>query len=135
MAVPLLLILSAVGTAATIASQKKAAQIQEAEIIRQAEQEKISAEGRELARRQKLNKILSANIVGQSMSGMTGEGTPESIALSNAKQVSLSEGLEGLSERLKQAQMKRQAANVRSMGNIQAASTLLKGASKIEELS
>lgn len=135
MAVPLLLILSAVGTAATIASQKKAAQIQEAEIIRQAEQEKVSAEGRELARRQKLNKILSANIVGQSMSGMTGEGTPESIALSNAKQVSLSEGLEGLSERLKQAQMKRQAANVRSMGNTQATSTLLKGASKMEQLS
>lgn len=110
------------------------AKAQEIDFEQQAEQEKISAEGRELQRRQQLNKVLSANIVGVSTSGISGEGTPASIALESAKQASISEGIEGLSSRLKRAQLKRQGKNVRAAGNIQAASTLLKSGIQAESL-
>ncbi len=115
--------------------QKNAAEADKIEFERAAEIEKISAEGRELARRQQLNKALAANIVGVSTSGTSGEGTPQSIALANAKTASISEGLEGLSSRLKQSQLKRQASNIGSAGNTQAASTLLNTAIKTQQLS
>ena len=117
-----------IGTAIGVKSQLDAAKAQEYQLEAQAEQERVSAESRELQRRQQLNKALAANVVGQSMSGIAGEGTPQSIALESAKQVSISEGVESLSDRLRQAQLKRQASNVRGAGKLAAASTLLKGA-------
>ena len=117
----------AVSTAASAYGQIQAGKIQQSEFERQAEEEKIAAEGRELQRKQELNKVLAANAVSASMSGMTGEGTPASIALESAKQIGTSEGMFNLSEKLKQAQLRRQGANARAMGNIQATSTLLKG--------
>ena len=104
---------------------------QQEALERQAEEEKIAAEGRELQRKQQLNKVLAANAVSASMSGMTGEGTPASIALESAKQIGSSEGMINLSEKLKQAQLRRQGAMARGTANIGAASTLLSGASTI----
>ena len=118
----------AVSTAVTAYGQVQGAKIQQSEFERQAEEEKIAAEGRELQRKQELNKVLAANAVSASMSGMTGEGTPASIALESAKQIGASEGMINLSDKLKRAQLRRQGANARAMGNIQATSTLLKGA-------
>ena len=117
----------AVSTAVTAYGQVQGAKIQQSEFERQAEEEKIAAEGRELQRKQELNKVLAANAVSASMSGMTGEGTPASIALESAKQIGASEGMINLSDKLKRAQLRRQGANARAMGNIQATSTLLKG--------
>ena len=117
----------AVSTAVSAYGQAQGGKIQQQEFERQAEEEKIAAEGRELERKQELNKVLAANAVSASMSGMTGEGTPASIALESAKQIGTSEGMLNLSEKLKQAQLRRQGANARAMGNIQATSTLLKG--------
>ena len=108
-------------------------QIGQRQCKRQAEQEKIAAEGRELQRRQELNKVLASNVVGASMSGMTGEGTPASIALESAKQVGTSEGMIGLSERLQRAQLRRQGAMARGTAGIQAASTLLSGAGTVSQ--
>ena len=105
--------------------QRRAGKAQQYELERQAEEEKVAAEGRELQRRQQLNKVLSQSIVGQSMSGIAGEGTPESIALESAKNVSVSEGMESLSDRLRQAQLKRQAKQAKAQGRLAAASTLL----------
>ena len=104
---------------------------QQEALERQAEEEKIAAEGRELQRKQELNKVLAANAVSQSMSGITGEGTPASIALESAKQIGSSEGMINLSEKLKRAQLRRQGQMARSTANIQATSTLLSGASKV----
>tara|TARA_B110000858_G_scaffold162414_1_gene187455 strand:+ start:37 stop:447 length:411 start_codon:yes stop_codon:yes gene_type:complete len=117
----------AVSTAATAYGQVQAGKIQQNEFERQAEEEKIAAEGRELQRKQELNKVLAANAVSASMSGQTGEGTPASIALESSKQIGTSEGMINLSDKLKRAQLRRQGANARAMGNIQATSTLLKG--------
>ena len=111
--------------AVTATAQIRAGQAQEIELEKAAEEEKITAESRELARRQQLNKILASNVVGQAVSGIAGEGTPESLALASARQASISEGLEGLSSRLKQAQLRRRAATARTTGRLQAASTLL----------
>ena len=118
----------AVSTAASAYGQVQAGKIQQREFERQAEEEKIAAESRELQRKQELNKVLAANAVSASMSGVTGEGTPASIALESAKQIGTSEGMINLSDKLKRAQLRRQGANARAMGNIQATSTLLKGA-------
>lgn len=122
----------AAGTSARL--QQNAAEAQSNELERQADQEKIAAEGRELQRRQRLNKILSANIVSLSGSGISGEGSPQSISLESAKQASVSEGLTSLSDKLKQAQLRRQAKNVRSLGGIQAASTLLTGVASASQI-
>ena len=118
----------AASTAVSVYGQVQGGKAQQSEFERQAEDEKIAAEGRELQRKQELNKVLAANAVSASMSGQTGEGTPASIALESAKQIGTSESMINLTEKLKRAQLRRQGANARAMGNIQATSTLLKGA-------
>jgi hypothetical protein len=113
------------GTATNVYGTVQAGKAQQDAFREQAEQEKIAAEGRELQRKQELNKVLAANAVSASMSGVTGEGTPASIALSSAKQIGTSEGMIGLSEKLKRAQLRRQGDNARATANINATSTLL----------
>ena len=113
------------GTATSVYGTVQAGKAQQDAFREQAEQEKIAAEGRELQRKQELNKVLAANAVSASMSGVTGEGTPASIALSSAKQIGTSEGMIGLSEKLKRAQLRRQGDNARATANINATSTLL----------
>lgn len=107
------------------AATRSAGKAQEDELQRQAEQERIAAEGRELQRREELNKALAARQMALADSGLAGEGTPQSIALSAAEKIGMGEGLETLSSQLKQAQLKRAGKNARLTGNIQAASTLL----------
>ena len=120
-------------TALSTYGQIEAGKAQQEALERQAEQEKIAAEGRELQRRQELNKVPASNIVGMSTSGITGEGTPASIALESAKQIGTSEGMIGLSDRLRQAQLRRQGAMARGTAGIQAASTLLSGAGTVSQ--
>ena len=122
--------LTAITTGVQVYGQLEAAKDQEAALKTQAEEERVAAESRELERQQKLNKALAANVVGMGMSGIKAEGTPASIALQSAKNVGLSEGMLKLSDRLAQAQLKRQASTVASAGKIGAAGTLLKGATK-----
>ena len=119
-----------VGTATQVYGQLEAGKDQEAALKTQAEEERVAAEGRELERQQKLNKALAANAVGMGMSGIKAEGTPASISLQSAKNVSLSEGMLKLSDRLAQAQLRRQASTAASASRIGAASTLLSGATK-----
>lgn len=121
------------GTATSVYGTVQAGKAQQDAFREQAEQEKIAAEGRELQRKQELNKVLAANAVSASMSGVTGEGTPASIALSSAKQIGTSEGMIGLSEKLKRAQLRRQGDNARATANINATSTLLKSGNAMLE--
>ena len=118
-------------TALSAYGTMEAGKAQQENLERQAEQEKIAAEGRELQRRQELNRVLAANQVSASMSGITGEGTPASIALESAKQIGASEGMINLSEKLKRAQLRRQGQMARGTAGIQAASTLLSGAGTV----
>jgi len=110
---------------ATAKLQYNAGKSQQIELDKQAEQEKIGAEGRELQRREKLNDVLASNIVSLSGSGISGEGTPQSVSLESAKKASLSEGMIGLSDKLRQAQLRRQGKAAKRQGTAQAASTLL----------
>jgi hypothetical protein len=105
--------------------------VQEDELKRQAEQEKLAAQSRELQRRQELNRALAANMVGMGQSGLAGEGTPASIALAGAKQVGISEGAISLTEKLRQAQLRRQGSMAASTGKLQAASTLLQAGASL----
>ena len=120
----------AASTAVSVYGQVESGKAQQESLERQAEEEKIAAEGRELQRKQELNRVLAANAVSASMSGITGEGTPASIALESATQIGSSEGMINLSEKLKRAQLRRQGQMARSTANIQATSTLLSGAAK-----
>ena len=115
--------LMAAGTAVSTYGQIQAGKAAEEQAIEQARQEKIAAEGRELQRRQELNKVLASNVVGASMSGMTGEGTPASIALESAKAVGTSEGMIGLSEKLKRRQLKMRGKMAKQTGYLNALSS------------
>ena len=108
--------------------------VQEDELKRQAEQEKLAAQSRELQRRQELNRALAANMVGMGQSGLAGEGTPESIALASAKQVGISEGAISLTDKLRQAQMRRAGSQAAQTGKLQAASTLLQAGTQAAQL-
>ncbi|MDG1314434.1 MAG: hypothetical protein P8P29_02780 [Flavobacteriaceae bacterium] len=120
--------ITAASTAVSVYGQVEAGKAQQEELERQAEEEKIAAQGRELQRREQLNAQLAANNAALASSGIATEGTPASIALESAKAISASEGMIGLSERLKRGQLRRQGKMERSTANIQAASTLLSGA-------
>ncbi len=125
---------TAATTAVSARGQYVAGKTQEIELKRQAEEERLGAQSRELQRREELNRALASNVVGQSMSGISGEGTPASIALASAKKAGLSEATIGLSDKLKQAQLRRQASSAKQTGYAQATSTLLKGATQIAQL-
>ena len=113
------------GTAASVYGQVEAGKAQEEQAEIRARQEKMAAEARELQRRQELNKVLAANAVSMAAGGVSGV-TPESIALQTSKDISASEQVISVSEKLKRAQIKRQGALDRGTANIQATSTLLK---------
>jgi hypothetical protein len=113
----------AAGAATSIYGQVQAGKAQEEQAIEQARQEKIAAEGRELQRRQELNKALASNIVGASMSGMTGEGSTASLSLESAKQIGTSEGMIGLSEKLKRRQIKMRGKMAKQTGYLNAISS------------
>jgi hypothetical protein len=108
----------AVGAVTSIYGQVQAGKAQQQEFERQAEEEKIAAEGRELERKQELNRVLAANNVSQSMSGITGEGTPASISLQSAKQIGASEAMITLSEKLKRAQLRRKGKAANKAGKM-----------------
>tara|TARA_R110002153_G_scaffold219228_1_gene371656 strand:+ start:96 stop:506 length:411 start_codon:yes stop_codon:yes gene_type:complete len=122
--------LIAVGTAVNVYGTLEAGKAQESAFKQQAEQERLAAESRELERQQQLNAALAANAVGMGVSGIKAEGTPASIALESAKNVSLSEGMTKLSDRLQQAQLRRQGGAARSASQLAAAGTLLSGAAQ-----
>jgi len=116
---------TATAGAVSARGQYVAGKTQQIEMERQAEEERISAQSRELQRREELNRALAANVVGQAMSGISGEGTPASLALASAEKAGLSEATIGLSEKLKQAQLRRQGRSAKQAGYLQATSTLL----------
>lgn len=125
---------TATAGAVSARSQYIGGKTQEIELERQAEEERISAQSRELQRREELNRALAANVVGQAMSGISGEGTPASISLESAKKAGLSEATIGLSDKLKQAQLRRQGKSAKQTGYLQSASTLLKSGAQAAQL-
>lgn len=114
-------------TAYTYDQQKKAAKAAKEEIEQQAELEKIAAVDEEIMRRQKLNRVLASQIASQATS-ISGEGTPASIALASAENISYSEAAEDLTDRMRQDLLKRKARNTYAVGSTQATSTLLSNA-------
>ena len=120
-----------VGTAVNVYGQVQAGKAQQIALDEQARQEKIAAESRELERQQELSKALAANTVGLAAGNVGMEGTPASIALESAENIGMSESMLKMSDRLAQAQLKRQGKNARSAANLQAAGTLLTGTADI----
>jgi len=124
--------LSAAGTVTSVYGQMQAGKAQEQALKEQAKQEELAAQSQELARRQELNRALAANVAALSTAGISGEGTPASLALESARQVGLSEATIDLSERLRRSALERQARA--GAADIGAASSLLSGAVKSLQL-
>jgi hypothetical protein len=118
-----------IGTGVSVDAQKKSSDAQESAFKRQADEEESASRERELARKEKVNHILAAQIVGLSASGITGEGSPTTIATESVRQ----ESLEGLADVATRSGRKRnltnQASAARSLGNINAISTGITGLS------
>jgi len=127
--------LAVTSAAVSARSSYIAGRVQEDELKRQAEQEKVAAQSRELQRRQELNRALAANVVSQGQMGIAGEGTPASIALASAQQAGISEGALSLTEKLRQAQLRRAGSEAARAGKLQAASTLLQTGTQIAQQS
>lgn len=129
-------VVAVVATSAVVQtySSIEAGKAQQDELNRQAEEQKLAAEIEETKRRQELNKALAANNLSMSMDGLSGSGTPESIALKNSENIGFSEGVFNLSASLEQSQRRRQARNARFTGNMQGVSTLMKGVTDIAKL-
>ena len=126
--------LTAAGTATGAYGQVQAGKAQEIQLKEQAKQEELAAESQELQRRQELNRALAANVAALSTAGISGEGTPASLALASAEQVGLSEATIDLSEKLRRASLERQAQTAKGTAYIGAASTLLSGGAKAASL-
>jgi len=126
--------LTAAGTATGAYGQVQAGKAQKVALKEQAKQEEMAAESQELQRRQELNRALAANAAALSTAGISGEGTPASLALASAKQVGLSEATIDVSENLRQAALKRQAKQATQTAGLTAASTLLSGGAKAAQL-
>jgi hypothetical protein len=122
------------GAGVSAYGQVQAGKAQEQQLKEQAKQEEFAAQSQELQRRQELNRALAANVAAQSVAGISGEGTPASLALASAEQVGLSEATIDLSERLRRSALIRQGKQAAQLGKIQAASTLLKGGVQASQL-
>ena len=114
--------------------QVQAGKAQKVALKEQAKQEELAAESQELQRRQELNRALAANAAALSTAGISGEGTPASLALASAKQVGLSEATIDVSENLRQAALKRQAKQATQTAGLAAASTLLQSGVQAAQL-
>ena len=114
--------------------QVQAGKAQKVALKEQAKQEEMAAESQELQRRQELNLALAANAAALSTAGISGEGTPASLALASAKQVGLSEATIDVSENLRQAALKRQAKQATQTAGLSAASTLLQSGVQAAQL-
>jgi len=126
--------LTAAGTATSVYGQVQAGKAQEIQLKEQAKQEELAAESQELQRRQELNRALAANAAALSTAGISGEGTPASLALASAKKVGLSEATIDLSEKLRQSALIRAGKTAKQTAYIGAASTLLSGGAKAASL-
>ena len=114
--------------------QVQAGKAQKVALKEQAKQEELAAESQELQRRQELNRALAANAAALSTAGISGEGTPASLALASAKQIGLSEATIDVSENLRQAALKRQAKQATQTAGLSAASTLLQSGVQAAQL-
>jgi len=120
-------------TAYTADQQKQAGKQQQYNLDRQAEQESLSAESEEIVRRERLNKVLAANVASASSIGNL-EGSSQAISLESARKSASSEGAASLSDRLRQDLLRREGKAAAKLGKTQAASTLLTGAARTSQL-
>ena len=134
MALPIFAILAGLGAGVSAYGQIQAGKAQKVALKEQAKQEELAAESQELQRRQELNRALAANVAALSTAGISGEGTPASLALASAKQVGLSEATIDVSENLRQAALKRQAKQATQTAGLSAASTLLQSGVQAAQL-
>ena len=106
-------------------NEKAEGKAQEADLERQAEQEKIAAVDREGQRRRRLNQILGTTIAETGARGIKFEGSPEAVAKAEIGQAGLAEQGAKISDLSRISQLKRAGKTARIRGSNQATTTLL----------
>ena len=134
MALPIFAILAATSAAVSAYGQVQAGKAQKVALKEQAKQEELAAQSQELARRQELNRALAANVAALSTAGISGEGTPASLAIESAKKAGLSEATIDLSEKLRQSALIRAGKTATQQAGLAAVSTLIGGSIKAQQL-
>lgn len=111
-------------------AQKAEGEVQEAELERQAETEKIAAVDREGQRRRRLNQILGTTIAETGARGIKFEGSPAVRAAADIQQAELAEAGAKISDLSRISQLRRAGKGARIRGKTQARGTLLTGAAQ-----
>ena len=112
------LILTAIAGLASANQQKVAGKVQQKKMKNQAKNAEREARERELQRKQKINKVLASQIAGMGASGITGEGSPTQIAISNITEASLGDFAANATQSGVQADLQAAGSNARKMGNL-----------------
>ena len=105
--------------------EREEGKAQQAELNRQAEQEKIAAVDREGQRRRRINQILGTTIAQTGARGISFEGSPQAIAAAEIEQAGLAEAGAKVSELSRIAQLKRAGKAAKIRGKIASTGTLL----------
>jgi hypothetical protein len=119
------LMLTAIAGAGSAYQSKQAGKAQSAAFKAQAKDEETAARERELARKQKINKVLAGQIAGLGVSGISAEGSPQFIAQESIKAADLGSLADEATRSGRERNLLNQASASRSLGNLQAATTLL----------
>jgi len=124
-----------VGTGLYSANQaRQQGKTQQAELNRQADQEKIAAVDREGQRRRRLNEILGTSMAQTGARGVTFEGSPQAIAKGQIGQANLANEGAKVSDLSRISQLKRSGKAARITGKNRSTATLLNtGASVISQ--
>ena len=110
--------------------QKAEGKAQQANLNRQAEQEKIAAVDREGQRRRRLNQILGTTIAETGARGIAFEGSPQAAATADIKQAELAEAGAKVSDLSKISQLRRAGKAAKRAGKSQSRMTLLSTAAQ-----
>ena len=110
--------------------QKAAGKSQQANLNRQAEQEKIAAIDREGQRRRRLNQILGTTITETGAKGIAFEGSPQAVATAEIEQAELAEAGAKVSDLSKISQLRRTGKAAKRAGKNLSEMTLLSTAAQ-----
>lgn len=119
------LVVSAAAGISQAKAQKAEGKVQQAELNRQADQEKLAAVDREGQRRRRLNEVLGTTIAQTGARGIQFEGSPQAIASAEITQAELAEAGAKVSDLSRIAQLRRAGKGARIQGRQRARATLL----------
>ena len=133
-AVPLQIVTAIAGTALSVSSSKRSAQIQAAQMEQRRRQAAAEARSRELQRSKVFRKTTGMNLAKMAAGGLAIEGNLASILEGNVTSFEQDLKLNQLSSQAQQANYLQAGKDIISAGNIQAAGGLISGIGQLANI-